>query len=141
MKKTLQEKLDKAVAFLKNLNIEELETGKYEVDEDFYYSVQEYETKAVEDCKFESHRKYADIQMIVRGKEAIDIAPVSSCTVKTEYSEEKDVMFWNDAETMARMELTEGSYAIYLPDVAHKPGIAAGPSVKVKKCVGKVRVE
>lgn len=62
------------------------------------------------------------------------------CTVKTEYNETKDVMFWNDAETMARMELTAGSYAIYLPDVAHKPGIAVSAPEKVKKCVGKVRV-
>ena len=137
---TLQKKLDDAVAYLKTLDLAGLEPGKYQVNDDFYYSIQEYETKKIEDCKFESHKNYADIQMIISGREAIDIAPIACCTVKTEYDETKDVMFWNDAETMARMELTAGSYAIYLPDVAHKPGIAVSAPEKVKKCVGKVRL-
>ncbi len=137
---TLQKKLDDAVAYLKKLDLAGLETGKYQVNDDFYYLIQEYETKNIEDCKFESHKNYADIQMIISGKEAIDIAPITCCTLKTEYDEAIDAMFWNDAETMARMELTSGSYAIYLPEVAHKPGIAISQPEKVKKCIGKVRI-
>ena len=45
---TLQKKLDDAVAYLKNLDLAGLEPGKYQVNDDFYYSIQEYETKKIE---------------------------------------------------------------------------------------------
>lgn len=138
---TLQEKLNNAVAYLKNLDLAGLEPGKYQVNDDFYYSIQEYDSKLIENCKLESHQKYADIQIVIKGEEAIDIAPIADLEPLTEYNPDKDVLFWKTGDVMERMELKDGSYAVFLPRTGHKPGIAIdNKPTKVKKCVGKVRV-
>jgi len=137
---TTQEKLDYAIEYIRNLDLANLEVGKYTVNDYFYYSIQEYDTKLIENCKFESHKLYADIQWIISGEEAIDTAQISSLEILTEYNPEKDAMFWKTAPVMSRMELRTGSYAVFMPDTAHKPGIAVKNPSKVKKCVGKVLV-
>lgn len=138
---TNQEKINEAIKYLKGLNLESLEVGKYPVNDDFYYSIQEYDSKMIENCKLESHQIYADIQIVIKGEEAIDIAPIAELENVTEYNPEKDVAFWKNSDVMERIELKNGSYAVFLPRTAHKPGIAIdnNPS-KVKKCVGKVRL-
>ena len=48
-----------AVDFLQKTDLEAIEPGKYEVDgKEVYVNVTEYETKAWEDCKFETHEHY-----------------------------------------------------------------------------------
>lgn len=136
-----QEKIDNAIKYLKELNLESLEVGKYPVNNDFYYSIQEYDSKLIENCKLESHQVYADIQIVIKGEEAIDITPVAGLENITAYNPEKDVAFWKNSDVMERIELRNGSYAVFLPRTAHKPGIAIdNKPVKVKKCVGKVRL-
>lgn len=138
---TNQEKINNAIDYLKELDLKNMEVGKYTVNEDFYYSIQEYETKLIENCKLESHQKYVDIQIVIYGEEAIDIAPVVELEPLTEYNPEKDAAFWKTADVMERIELKNGSYAVFLPRTGHKPGIAINDQpTNVKKCVGKVRV-
>jgi len=138
---TVQEKIDNAIKNLKALDLESLAVGKYQVNDDFYYSIQEYDSKLIENCKLESHRLYADIQIVIKGEEAIDIVPVAEAELLTEYDEAKDAAFWKTADVMERIELKNGSYAVFLPRTAHKPGIAINNQpVKIKKCVGKVWV-
>lgn len=138
---TNQEKIDYAIKYLKGLDLNALEVGKYPVNDDFYYSIQEYDSKLIENCKLESHKKYADIQIVIKGEEAIDIAPVAELELLTPYNEEKDAAFWKTADVMERIELRNGSYAVFMPRTGHKPGIAIdNKPAKVKKCVGKVRV-
>ena len=61
----------------------------------FFYSVQSYDTKPVDECKLESHRKYIDIQVMVSGEERMDVVDISKLTIQENYNEDKDVMFWN----------------------------------------------
>lgn len=138
---TTQEKLDYAIDYLKKQDLAGMAVGKYPVNDWFYFSIQEYDSKLIENCKLESHKNYADVQIVLAGEEAIDIVPVQGLELAVEYNPEKDVMFWKIPSVMARTELRGGSFATYLPDVAHRPGIAIGNKpVHVKKCVGKVRV-
>jgi len=138
---TLQEKIDSAIKTIKELDLINLPVGKTIVNEDFYYSIQEYETKLIETAKLEAHEKYVDIQYIIEGSEAIDIRDISKLELETPYNPEKDVAFYKTSDTMQRIELTTGSYAVFLPETAHKPGIAINNNpTKIKKCVGKVRV-
>ena len=66
----LGERFQKAFEYLKTTNLSEKENGKYEIDgENIYVSVQDYNTKPEEEGKFEAHKKYADIQFIVKGQE------------------------------------------------------------------------
>ena len=51
---SIEERVKSAVEYLMNLSDDQLSCGKHEVREDFFYSVQEYETKMTEQCKLES---------------------------------------------------------------------------------------
>jgi len=138
---TVQEKLDFAIDYLKKQDLASLEVGKYQVNDYFYYSIQEYETKLHENCKLESHEQYADIQIVISGEEGIDICPVAGLERETEYNAEKDFSLWKTPAVMAHSELKNGSFAVYTPEIAHKPGMCVGSPSHVKKCVGKVKVK
>ena len=85
------ENLKKGFEFIKEFLENPKAVGKYEIDGDNVYAiVQEYETKAP--GKFESHKKYTDIQFIVSGKELIGYANIAHLTPDTEYDAEKDFM-------------------------------------------------
>ena len=47
--------------------------GKYDLENGAYVSVQEYTTKARSEAKYEAHKKFIDIQMILSGKELIAV--------------------------------------------------------------------
>ena len=133
--------LEKAVAYLKEEDLATMAVGTYEVDGDFYFMIQEYETKEAADCRLETHKNYTDIQWIISGEEAIDTVNVAGLTVEEAYDAARDVAFWQEPAEMCHMVLSSGSYAILPPSIAHKPGMRAGSQASpVKKCVGKVRV-
>ena len=133
-------KIDSAIEYMKNLDIKNLEQGIIQVNDDFYYSIQEYFTKPVNECKLESHRKYIDIQWILEGEEAIEIADIGGLRLAEQYSEEKDIMFWIPTTNMMRILLKKGTYVILYPRNAHMGCIAVNESSKVKKLVGKIRI-
>lgn len=138
--KTLAEKIAEALEIINGLDQEKLEVGKYPVNDDFYYMVQEYTSKEPDTARYEAHEKYVDIQYVISGIESIRITPVSALTVKEPYKEEKDVVFFEAPERAAEAVLTGGSYVVLYPEDAHQPGVRVGEPVTVRKIVGKVRV-
>ena len=131
--------VQEATNYLKGLNLASLEVGKYVVDDDFYYMIQEYETQDISQCKMESHDKWIDIQWIISGMEAIETTDVSRLTVKVPYNPEKDITFFETPAVMQHNVLTEGSYVVLYPENGHMPKVAVEGSVHVKKCVAKIR--
>lgn len=140
MGKTLRQKIDEAIEIIKNVKFDELELGRHDVNEDFYYNLQSYESKAFETTRYEAHRKYVDVQFIVEGMERIDIAPVSALEVEEDYQEEREALFLKAPERAASIVLNAGGYVVLYPEDAHRPCIAAGAPGSVKKIVGKVRI-
>lgn len=143
-KQKLEKRIEMAIFYISHLDKEKLEYGKHVVDEDFYFNVEEYVTKPIEKCRFESHRKYVDIQWIVTGSERIDIAYINELREDVRYDPERDVIFWNNETSSVAMHvfLSPGSYTVFYPSNAHKPCI--NPYLdkrdKVIKIVGKVRI-
>ena len=117
--------------------------GKQPVDEDRVYAqVQSYATKPAAEKKWESHRRYADIQYIVAGRERITYAHVSRLDGATPYNDAKDVINYAGASgETSTLCLEGGQFAIFFPDDAHRPGVAAGESGDVRKVVVKVLLE
>ena len=114
--------------------------GKVPVDEDRVYAqVQSYATKPAAEKKWESHRRYADIQFIVAGRERITHAHVSRLDGATPYNDAKDVINYTGAAGGAStLVLEAGQWAIFLPDDGHQPGVAIEGSEDVRKVVMKV---
>ena len=120
--------IEEAVCYLKKQDLAALEVGTYQVNDDFYFMIQEYETKPAENCRLETHNRYADIQWIISGEEEIDTVSRTGLEADEEYDE------------MCQSILTTGSYAVLPPSIAHKPQMRAGKEAcHVKKCVAKVK--
>jgi YhcH/YjgK/YiaL family protein len=116
--------------------------GTYELSgKDLYASVQEYTTKQADEGMFEGHESYIDIQYLVSGLEAVDMAEKTGMLVKIPYDSDRDVEFYEDTDKAMHALLEAGSYGIFYPNDIHKPGLAfAGIPVKVKKIVVKIRL-
>ena len=68
----------------------------------------------------EAHRKYMDIQYIVKGKEVMGWADLSACTSTVDFNEEKDIgMYTGDFEFIT---INEGICYVAFPEDAHMPG-------------------
>ena len=136
----LSDNIQKGLVWLENTNLNKIEDGKYEIDGDkVYASIQTYETK--ENAKYESHRKYIDIQYIVKGEEKIGVTEISNCETCIAYDKEKDLEFYNINTKEEFFELKEGNFMIFYPHDAHKPSISIEKISTVKKIVVKVAVK
>ena len=137
---SLSDNIKKGFLWLTQNDLENIADGKYEIDgEEVYASVQTYETRC--DAKYESHRKYIDIQYMIRGKEKIGVTDLANCTTCIEYDETKDLEFYDINVKEEYLELLSGQFIIFYPHDAHKPSINLNEKEFVKKVVVKVAVD
>jgi len=132
---------DKAFAYLKNTNLDTVSIGKYFLDGDnVIATVSENKPKDFADTKWEAHKKYIDIQYIIRGKEKMGVAQVSKGTVVDQYNETKDVGFYSVADADSKFYLAEpGVFLIFFTSEAHRPNIKVDGCDSDKKIVIKVK--
>lgn len=129
----------RAIEWAREHDLSALPCGRNDIDGDtLYVNVAEYDSKAFEDCKFEAHKRYIDVQVVASGIERIDSQVIAKCEAG-EFDEEGDFMLL-EGEAATQVILEPGSFAAYFPDDAHKPGIAVDGASHNKKCVFKVLV-
>jgi YhcH/YjgK/YiaL family protein len=129
-----------ALRFLMQPNRTQVPLGRHELDgKRMYATVQEYTTKPPNECFWEAHRKYIDVQFIAAGAEAIGWSPIGRLTVKQEYDPDKDFAVLEG--TGQTIQLQTNHFAIFLPHDAHMPSLAIDRPQLVRKIVVKVAVE
>jgi len=134
--KGLNEKLYKGLTFLKENDVASLPVGRYEIDGNAVFAlVQEYETHLPEECRWEAHYTYTDIQYVVEGSEKMGWKTLDG-VMKTEDRPEDDVNFF-DAEG-DHFVLHARQFAIFTPQEAHRPGMAVDGPAPNRKVVVKV---
>lgn len=116
--------------------------GRHELDGDHCFAlVQTYATKPLAGAKFESHRKYIDIQFIQAGCETLLWSPLSALTKITEpYDSEKDIAFYAMPPQVTPINLCAGEFTIFFPEDGHAPGLEYSGPTEVRKVVIKVGV-
>jgi len=128
-------KIEKAIEWLKENK--ESEDGVYEIEGKIVYAiVQSYNTRNKDNVKWEAHRKYIDIQFILKGTEKIGISNIEKMKANEQYQEEKDIQFFDGEGEY--YDIKKGEYMIIYPDDIHMPSIGNGNFVK--KIVVKVSV-
>ena len=138
---SIHPKFKEAFAFIERAVAEALPIGRYELDGDALYAiVQEYSTKPEELCAFEGHRKYVDIQYLIRGTERMDVGANEKAVPSTEYDAQKDVIFFDSIPDANKLTVGVGEFAIFFPHDIHRPAMAVGEPSPVSKIVVKVRV-
>lgn len=136
---SLSERIKTGLSWLESTDLINLADGKYLIDgEQVYASVQTYDTK--DDAKYESHRRYIDIQYMIDGEEKIGVTDLSNCVSCVEYDTERDLEFYDITCTEEYFNLEKGQFLILYPHDAHKPSISKEEKSKVKKVVVKVAI-
>ncbi|MDD5435916.1 MAG: YhcH/YjgK/YiaL family protein, partial [Nitrospira sp.] len=70
-------KIETALNYLQDTDLSNLKPGRYEIDgSDIFALMQNYETKPKENGFWEAHRKYIDIQYVIKGTELIGYANI-----------------------------------------------------------------
>lgn len=128
-----------ALAFLQRHDPDTLEPGRYEVDDlGAFALVSEYESRPLAECFIECHRRFIDIQLLLRGSEGVGFCSRGAGR-ELPYDEEKDFLKLEGKADF--FTLQPGSFVIFFPDDGHMPMIRLGeePS-QVKKVVFKIPV-
>jgi YhcH/YjgK/YiaL family protein len=134
---SLGEKIQKALEYLRNSNLVELKSGKYQIEgDDIYALVSEYDTKAMEGVLWEAHKRYIDIQYIIKGSEKIGYINVENIKTTVEYDESKDILFGTANGDFVTLQ--QGMFMILAPQDGHMPSICCEKPESVKKVVIKV---
>jgi len=115
----------------------ELPIGRIEISGDTYANVMTYKPKSREEGKFETHRDYFDIQIVLSGEERFFTASPELLTETSPYNAAADICFL-EGEPQAEMRLSPGYFVLVWPGEPHMPGIRAGAET-AKKMVVKLR--
>jgi YhcH/YjgK/YiaL family protein len=139
----MNEKMQKAIDFLKKTDLKNLPNGRTEIDgDDVYAKVTEYDTIPWNDVKFEAHEKYIDLHYVVTGKEAMGYIDARKLKKTDEYNPQKDVIHGTPtpAKDVTWTILTENELAVCYPIDAHAPKGVVETSEKVKKIIIKIAI-
>lgn len=135
----LHPRIDRAFEYLHRTDLAALAPGDYEIDgENIYARALTYTTRLPEAGKWEAHRRYIDLQVMVEGAERIAYAPLSSMT-PGEYDEAKDFHHLSGAGDP--VTLPSGSFMLLWPADAHMPCLAVDQPAPIKKVVVKIAVD
>ncbi len=126
--------------FIKSLNIG-IQLGKQILSEDVYVNIEEYSTKLVSDAKFETHKEYIDIQILLKGSEEIYYADNKELNVDVPYDTSRDIAFYSDrVAEYPKFRLDGTNFIILYPPEAHAPQVSIDEKPqKVKKVVVKIK--
>ena len=137
--KAINERIAKGFDFLRTTDLDAIPSGKHDIDGDTIFAlVQEYQTKPLNECKLESHKKYIDIQYVIRGEEMMGVTTQNNQKI-IEVNEEKDYTFYKGTTSLVRV--SKGMFTIFFPDDLHQPCVQTESAAEVKKVVIKVMME
>jgi len=140
-KKQMNQNWEKALAWLKADSWKDLPVGRTEIDGAKVYVLRQLTaSKPLSECRYESHRVYADIQMDVKGSEIIRVCLRDSLKITEAYSAEKDIDFLEgEADPLHQIVLAFPLAAVLFPWDVHKPLIAVNEKpAEIEKIVVKV---
>lgn len=134
--------LERVVDFLKTNDAHNIKPGNIPIkDKEIFLLVIEYDTAHEGPLKgsFEAHRKYIDVQYIVRGCEVIRYLNVDGMKSSVKYDPENDFEVFDCAKNYTTLALQEGQFVIFFPHDGHGGGYSLNEPEKIKKLVFKVR--
>lgn len=149
----LGENIKKALEFLKQHDIREMEDGRYDIEgnalsssslldlsakekQGIFVLVQRYTTRDIDDTWFEGHLKFLDIHYVAEGSEYFCYTPIARAGEPiTEYDQvEDDYLYHRDYETAVLMR--PGDFVLVYPEDVHMPQRkVVFPSNVVKACI------
>jgi len=135
---SLHPDIEKAYEFIKGFYENPGELRRYDLnDKGLFVNAETYTTKPAEGREAEAHRRYVDLQFVVRGQERIGIAPLAEAVPTVEFSTERDIGFYT-CEYSQWANLKAGMFALIWPHEAHLPCTELEGACTVIKTVAKL---
>ena len=125
------------VEFLKNNNLQTMETGKYPIkDKDLFLNLQVAKGKTQDAAVLETHIDMIDIQIPISCEETFGYTPL--CDLPDfEYNAEKDITKYGETKSQTYVTLKPGQMVIFFPQDGHAPCIS--DHAEIKKAIFKVK--
>lgn len=139
--KGISKNIDTAIDYVLNNDLLALPKGKTVIDNgNVIINRDTYIAKAKEDCFFENHEKFLDLQIVLKGKEGFAYTDISNPTLKViaPYNTEKDVTKYS-CEDGVFFTLEEGFALVYPEDIHLAKMNVDGKTVE--KAVVKIKIE
>lgn len=116
-------------------------TERVELSHGMFALEQAYVAKPPAQGRWEAHREFIDIQVIVEGRELMELTDVANLAVDEDFTPGRDLIFFKAFAGGSTLAAETGAVAVFFPVDAHKPSLAAGPQGDlVRKTVVKVPV-
>ena len=130
---------DKVFTYLSNPHLDTIAPGRYPIDgENIFAIITEAPSRELDKASWESHRKYIDLQYIIKGKEKIGVVQIDKAIVTKPYTEAREA-----ANYTAEGEYyiaSPGTFFLFFPADVHRPNIKVDGFDVVKKLVIKIKV-
>ncbi|MBI3713523.1 MAG: YhcH/YjgK/YiaL family protein [Burkholderiales bacterium] len=132
-----------AIQHLRETDYSNMEPGKYPIDgEQMFALVQDPLTQDWSTGFPEFHRRYADVQYLLSGEEAIAyLPPTPQAEIRDNFLAERDIAFVQPQENETRIVLTPGMFAVFYPGELHRPCRAVSKLMRIKKVVIKIEIK
>ena len=129
--------------YLNTLDLNALENGRHDINDQIYMNVMEPETAEASSKKAELHHEYLDVQVLIRGTENIEVGANYPDLSKYEsYNEADDYQLCADIDDKFTVTMKPKMFAVFYPYEPHKPCcVVNGKTEKIKKLVVKVPVK
>lgn len=136
--KGMNTNLDLIFDYIESHDLHQLHEGKTMITDEVWVNRISYETKDQEDCRYEAHSVYGDVQITLKGCEYLGYAHISDVLATDEYNVERDIIHLNGScTTLLKVEHEMG--AIFFPEDAHMAKINSTHEV-IEKVVFKFKV-
>lgn len=138
----LSNKIKLALEYLEKNDLKVFDNGRYDIlGDDVYVNVQDYTSKPKTQGKWEAHKKYIDIQFMIKGTERIGVGEIDNYQTTEAYDESKDLEFLAVAnDNYQFINMNENDFIILYPQDVHMPQIAMNTPSYVKKAVVKISI-
>lgn len=137
--KGISKHLDTAISFLQNNDLYDLDDYTEVDGKNVFAMKQSYLTKPFDEQKWEAHRNYIDIQLMLGGSESFGVCNIDDVQPAVAYNDEKDVEFFIGSESHIPLDVDR--FLILFPQDAHMPGRLIDEPEQVTKLVVKVKVQ
>ncbi len=138
----LSNKIKLALEYLEKNDLKVFDNGRYDIlGDDVYVNVQDYTSKPETQGNWEAHKKYIDIQFMIKGTERIGVGEIDNYQTTEAYDESKDLEFLAVAnDNYQFINMNENDFIILYPQDVHMPQIAMNTPSYVKKAVVKISI-
>ncbi len=134
--------VQRAIAYLKANDFVNMEAGVYEIEgKQMYAQVFDAETEPAEKKRPEVHEKFLDVQFLASGRERLGFTPDTGKYEVDEKFDERDLIFYKEVENEGYITATPGCFCVFFPSDVHRPAVADGEPMTVRKVVVKVSLD